>query len=237
MFKKNKIILALDPGNMNKALEIVKDIDKSVIFKLGMEFFYSFGFEGVEKLKSINPNMKIFLDLKFHDIPNTVCKSIIPLIKRVRPFMITLHTTGGLNMMCEVVKSVKEFPKSKRPLLLGVTVLTSLNSKALRELGWPENVNQNVIKYALLAKKAGLNGIVCSALEIELVRKACGKNFTIVTPGIRFNKNKNEDQARVVTPEEAFKKGTDYIVIGRPVMNASNPKKELSRITGKIQCA
>ena len=151
--------------------------------------------------------------------------------------MITLHTTGGLNMMCEVVKSVKEFPKIKRPLLLGVTVLTSLNSKALRELGWPENVNQNVIKYALLAKKAGLNGIVCSALEIEIVRKACGKNFTIVTPGIRFNNNKNEDQARVVTPEEAFKKGTDYIVIGRPIMNASNPKKELSRITGKIQCA
>ena len=147
--------------------------------------------------------------------------------------MITLHTTGGLNMMREVVKSVKELPKIKRPLLLGVTVLTSLNSKALRELGWPENVNQNVIKYALLAKKAGLNGIVCSALEIELVRKACGKNFTIVTPGIRFNNNKNEDQARVVTPEEAFKKGTDYIVIGRPIMNASNPKKELSRITGK----
>ena len=237
MFKKNKIILALDTSDLNKALEIVKDIDESVIFKLGMEFFYSFGFEGVEKLKSISPNMKIFLDLKFHDIPNTVRKSIIPLIKRVRPFMITLHTTGGLNMMCEVVKSVKEFPKIKRPLLLGVTVLTSLNSKALRELGWPENVNQNVIKYALLAKKAGLNGIVCSALEIEIVRKACGKNFTIVTPGIRFNNNKNEDQARVVTPEEAFKKGTDYIVIGRPIMNASNPKKELSRITGKIQCA
>ena len=148
--------------------------------------------------------------------------------------MITIHTTGGLKMMCEVVKSVKEFPKSKRPLLLGVTVLTSLNSKALRELGWPENVNQSVIKYALLAKKAGLNGIVCSALEIDFVRKACGKNFTIVTPGIRFNKNKNEDQARVVTPEEALKKGTDYIVIGRPIMNASNPKKELFRITGKI---
>ena len=237
MFKKNKIILALDTSDLNKALKIVKDIDESVIFKLGMEFFYSFGFEGVEKLKTISPNMKIFLDLKFHDIPNTVCKSIIPLIKRVRPFMITLHTTGGLNMMCEVVKRVKEFPKIKRPLLLGVTALTSLNSKALRELGWPENVNQNVIKYALLAKKAGLNGIVCSALEIELVRKACGKNFTIVTPGIRFNNNKNEDQARVVTPEEAFKKGTDYIVIGRPIMNASNPKKELSRITGKIQCA
>ena len=111
MFEKNKIILALDTSNMNKALKIVKVIDKSVIFKLGMEFFYSFGFEGVEKLKSISPNMKIFLDLKFHDIPNTVCKSIIPLIKRVKPFMITLHTTGGLNMMSEVVKKSQRIPQ------------------------------------------------------------------------------------------------------------------------------
>ena len=112
---------------------------------------------------------------------------------------------------------------------MGVTVLTSLDSKSLGELGWMKDINKNVINYALLCKKAGLDGVVCSALEIEIVRKACGNNFIIVTPGIRLEKN-NDDQARVVTPKDAFSKGADYIVIGRPIINSLNPKEEYLNI-------
>ena len=230
MIKQDKIILALDTNNLNKALSVVSSIDANIIFKLGMEFFYSFGYEGIEKVKNIRPNIKIFLDLKLHDIPNTVCKAVMPLVEKIKPHMMTLHATGGGVMMQKVVKTLGGIPKNERPLLLGVTVLTSLDSKSLIELGWEPDVNQNVIQYALLCKKSGLDGIICSALEIEKVREVCGDEFIIVTPGIRVKSNNKDDQARVVTPEDAFSKGTDYIVIGRPIMNSLDPKKELSKI-------
>ena len=230
MIKENKIILALDTNDFDKAMSIVKVLDSNIIFKLGMEFFYSFGYEGIDKIKKLRPKIKIFLDLKLHDIPNTVCKAIIPLVEKIKPYMMTIHSTGGANMMMEVVKTVKEIPKIKRPLMLGVTVLTSLNPRALDELGWKPNVNQNVITYALLCKKSGLDGIICSALEIDIVRRNCGKNFKIVTPGIRLKKSRKHDQKRVVTPAEALKMGTDFIVIGRPILDAKNPKKELNKI-------
>ena len=230
MIKHDKIILALDTNDLNKALSIIKILDENIIFKLGMEFFYSFGYEGIKKIKSVKPKVKIFLDLKLHDIPNTVCKAIIPLVKNIMPYMVTIHATGGTNMMKEVVDTINKFPKKKRPLLLGVTVLTSLDSKSLVELGWMKDVNRNVTNYALLSKKAGLDGVVCSALEIEIVRKACGNNFIIVTPGIRLENTSNDDQARVVSPRAAFGKGSDYIVIGRPIINSLNPKEELSKI-------
>ena len=230
MIKQNKIILALDTDDLNKALSVVKSIDANIIFKLGMEFFYSFGYEGIEKVKNIRPNIKIFLDLKLHDIPNTVCKAVIPLVQKIKPYMMTLHATGGGVMMQKVVNTLAEISKNERPLLLGVTVLTSLDSKSLIELGWSADVNQNVIQYALLCKKSGLDGIICSALEIEKVRQVCGDKFRIVTPGIRVKNNNKDDQARVVTPEDAFNKGTDYIVIGRPIMNSTDPKTELSKI-------
>ena len=230
MIKQNKIILALDTDDLNKALSVVKAIDANIIFKLGMEFFYSFGYDGIEKVKNIRPNIKIFLDLKLHDIPNTVCKAVIPLVQKIKPYMMTLHATGGGVMMQKVVNTLAEISKNERPLLLGVTVLTSLDSKSLIELVWSDDVNQNVIQYALLCKKSGLDGIICSALEIEKVRQVCGDKFTIVTPGIRVKNNNKDDQARVVTPEDAFNKGTDYIVIGRPIMNSTDPKTELSKI-------
>ncbi len=230
MIKQNKVIIALDTGDFRKALSIISSINFEVIYKLGMEFFYSFGYEGINKIKEIKPNIKIFLDLKLHDIPNTVCKGIIPLIKNIKPFMITLHSTGGSKMLQQVAARVKETFINERPLLIGVTVLTSLDSNAMSELGWNPDINKNVVNYALLCKKSGLDGIVCSALEIERVRGACGKEFQIITPGIRFENNSSNDQARVVTPSYAFKKGTDYIVIGRPVVESKNPKSELEKI-------
>ena len=230
MITHNKIILALDTNDLNKALSIIKILDENIIFKLGMEFFYSFGYEGIKEIKSIKPKVKIFLDLKLHDIPNTVSKAITPLVKNIMPYMVTIHATGGTNMMKEAVNTINKFPKKTRPLILGVTVLTSLESKSLGELGWVKDVNQNVINYALLCKKAGLDGVVCSALEIEMVRKVCGNNFIIVTPGIRLENISNDDQARVVTPKDAFVKGADYIVIGRPIVNSLNPREELSKV-------
>tara|TARA_S200000501_G_scaffold222685_1_gene208863 strand:+ start:66 stop:773 length:708 start_codon:yes stop_codon:yes gene_type:complete len=231
MIKQNKIILALDTNNLKKAITLVTTIEEDIIFKIGMEFFFSFGYEGILKIKTIRPNIKIFLDLKLHDIPNTVSNSIIPLIQRIKPFMVTLHATGGTEMMKGVVKSVRgNFIKKERPLLLGVTILTSLDSYALTELGWAKDVQKNVIRYALLCKNCGLDGIVCSALEIENVRKACGSNFSIITPGIRLNKNIKNDQKRVMTPLEAFQRGSDFIVIGRPVMNSKHPSEEIKKI-------
>ena len=230
MINPNKIIVALDTNNLEKAISIATEIDSDIIFKVGMEFFFSFGYEGIEKIKNIRKNVKIFLDLKLHDIPNTVCKAIIPLIDRVAPYMLTLHSTGGKMMLKNVVNIVKDIPREKRPLLLGVTVLTSLDSKSLVQLGWGGNIKKSVINYALLCKSTGLDGVVCSAHEIEDVRKACGENFLIVTPGIRLEKNSDDDQARVLSPKAAFKKGTDYIVIGRPVMNSSSPKEEILNI-------
>ena len=230
MITHNKIILALDTNDLNKALSIIKILDENIIFKLGMEFFYSFGYEGIKEIKSIKPKVKIFLDLKLHDIPNTVSKAITPLVKNIMTYMVTIHATGGTNMMKEAVNTINKLPKKMRPLILGVTVLTSLDSKSLGELGWMKDVNQNVINYSLLCKKAGRDGVVCSALEIEMVRKVCGNNFIIVTPGIRLENISNDDQARVVTPKDAFVKGADYIVIGRPIVNSLNPKEELSKV-------
>ena len=230
MINPNKIIVALDTNNLEKAISIATEIDSDIIFKVGMEFFFSFGYEGIEKIKNIRKNVKIFLDLKLHDIPNTVSRGIIPLIDRINPCMMTLHATGGEKMLQEVVKVVKEKSIKDKPLLLGVTVLTSLDLKSLVQLGWEANIKRNVINYALLCKKAGLNGVVCSAHEIEDVRKACGANFLIVTPGIRFKGKSKDDQARVLTAKEAFSKGTDYIVIGRPVMSSRSPKQEILNI-------
>ena len=230
MIKQNKIIVALDTSNLEKAIEVASEINQDVIFKLGMEFFYSFGYEGIKKIKNIRENVKIFLDLKLHDIPNTVCKAIIPLIENAKPYMLTLHATGGEKMLKEVVKVVKKLPKKNRPLLLGVTVLTSLDSKSLIKLGWKASVKNNVKNYALICKSTGLDGVVCSAHEIEHVRRVCGKKFLIVTPGIRLEKNNNNDQARVLTPKAALINGTDFIVIGRPIMNSKRPKEEILNI-------
>ena len=234
MIKQNKIIIALDTNNLHKAISVAAIINENIILKIGMEFFYSFGYEGINKIKSLKKNIKIFLDLKLHDIPNTVSKAIVPLIENINPYMLTLHATGGKEMLNQVVQVVRKKPKKKRPILLGVTVLTSLDSKSLQQLGWNPDINDNVINYALMCKNAGLDGVICSALEIECVRKACGEKFLIVTPGIRLEKKSKNDQARVLTPKAAFEKGTNYIVLGRPIMNSKNPEKEILTILNSI---
>ena len=234
MTKQNKIIIALDTNNFQKVMSLVTSINENIIFKVEWSFFFLFRYQGIKKIKNIRKRYKNIFRLKLHDIPNTVRRSIIPLIENINPYMITIHATGGEEMLTQVVKVVSKKPKKIRPILLGVTVLTSLDSKSLIQLGWKADVNENVINLALMSKKAGLDGVICSALEIEDVRKACGDKFLIVTPGIRLEKNSKNDQARVLTPKAAFEKGSNYIVIGRPIMNSKNPNKEISNLLNSL---
>lgn len=229
----NQIICALDFDNITKAEAFVTSINYDIIFKIGMEFFYSFGLEGVSKIRKLKKNAKLFLDLKLHDIPNTVEKSIYPLVTKVKPYMLTLHVAGGKKMLQESVAAATKASieyNIKKPLLLGVTVLTSLNNKDFKEMGHSVLIEDYVKNYSKIAINANLEGIVCSPLEVELIKKLYGDNLKLVTPGIRLKKNPNDDQSRFLTPKEAFKMGSDFIVMGRPLINSTNPNEVIEKI-------
>ena len=205
--KKNKIFVACDSTNIFKIKKIIKDtknIKLKVGYKFGLEFLNSKnGRRFLSKIK----NKIIFADLKIHDIPNT-CVSTIKAIKDLNINYLTIHISSGL----EALKACKKI--SGKIKLIGVTTLTSLNNKSLKEIGYSKNINQLVSHQVKLAKKAKLDAIVCSAYEVGIVKKFFKKE--IITPGIRFN-NKTDDQKRVVTPKQAYKSGSDWLVIGRPI--------------------
>ena len=219
----NKIIVALDSNNLNKTIKLVKILEKDVFaFKIGYEFFFNFGLEGYKKIYSICP--KIFLDLKLHDIPNTVEKGLQALVK-MKPIFTTIHISGGDNMML-ASKSNKKSTK-----ILGVSILTSLDSNQTKKIFNQKNISQLVKKFTKAAKINKLDGIVCSPKEIKYVRKEVGKRFIIVTPGIRINsKLKIDDQKRVETPKNAINQGADYLVIGRPITKSKEPLKVLKEL-------
>ena len=221
--KSKKIIVALDSNNLNKTIKLVKILKKDVYaFKIGYQFFYNFGLDGYKKIYSICP--KIFLDLKLHDIPNTVEKGLEALIK-MKPLFTTIHISGGDDMM----KASKKLKKNTK--ILGVSILTSLDSKQTKKYYNQKNVSTLVKKFAKAAKKNKLDGVVCSPQEIKYIRKEVGKNFIIVTPGIRItNKIKSDDQKRVETPKKAIKLGANYLVIGRPITKSKDPLKTLKEI-------
>ena len=225
-----KIIVAIDLGNLNKAISLVKNLkDEAFAFKIGHEFFYNFGIEGYKKIFKICPN--IFLDLKLHDIPNTVEKGLKAILK-LKPTLTTIHISGGDEMQeASIIKT------NKRTKILGVTILTSLNKKQTLKYYKEGNINVLVKKFAKYAKQNNLNGLVCSPLEIEIIRKEVGKNMILVVPGIRPKKNnlkKNDDQKRVLTPKEAVKLGADYLVIGRPIVESKNPLETIKEINRSI---
>ena len=198
-----------------------------------MEFFYNFGVDGIKKISNIKKNTKLFLDLKLHDIPNTVEKAVYPLVTKIKPYMLTLHIGGGKKMLDYAVVAATEASKNNdiiKPLLLGVTVLTSLNHKDLEEMGHSIPISQYVKNYAKIAKKANLDGIVCSPLEVKLVKSIHANNLKVVTPGVRLEKGANDDQSRFLSPKEAFKMGSDFIVMGRPLINASDPNNVIKKI-------
>ena len=233
MNKSENIICALDFNDLDQSISFIDSIEYDIIYKIGMEFFFNFGFEGINKIKKKKQNIKIFLDLKLHDIPNTVAKSLYPLLKNIQPHMFTLHISGGRKMLSEAViinKEVSNYYKFKKPILLGVTILTSLSQEDYRSMGHKDSINDYVLRYANLASLSGLDGLVCSPLEIKSVKEHLGSKLKIVTPGIRFKSNSYNDQARIMSPYEAFQAGADYIVMGRPLINDSDPNKVIKDI-------
>ena len=199
-----KVIVALDSDNLKKIKKLVNILkSEAYAFKIGYEFFFNFGVDGYNQVKKICPN--IFLDLKMHDIPNTVEKGV-KAIGKLRPLLTTVHISGGNEMMRASVKN-KKYTK-----ILGVSVLTSLDAN-MTKLYYNEKKIENLVKkFVNQAKKNKLDGVVCSPLEIKYVRKKVGKKFLIITPGIRM-KNEYDDQKRVMTPKEAIDLGADYLVI------------------------
>jgi len=234
-----RLILALDVPEHDYALEIVdKYSDYINIFKVGLELFSSCGPKIVEDIKK--KGKKVFLDLKFHDIPNTVAKAALS-ATRLGVYMFNLHASGGLEMMKRCKDSVVEVCLKEnidRPKILAVTVLTSLSREILKdELGIQYGLRTHVRHLSALALKAGLDGVVASAREVEIIRNHCGKGFLIVTPGIRPSWTPPDDQKRTMTPKDAIREGSDYLVIGRAVLQQPDPLKAIELISLEILSA
>ena len=234
MDSKKKIIVALDTTDISQALALTKLIPDVGAFKLGLEYFCANGPEGIIKISETG--IKIFLDLKFHDIPNTVAGAIKASLN-MEPYMMTVHLSGGYNMLHRTMEEVKEYCAKnslKIPLILGVSVLTSIDDNDFTSLGLIGKVEDQVIRLAKLAKDADLDGMVCSAKELKRVKKKMGKNLILVTPGIRPAGGIMNDQKRITTPSQAISDGADFLVIGRPITEAIDPVQALNNISLEI---
>jgi orotidine-5'-phosphate decarboxylase len=236
---KEKLILALDVSDVRYAIEIVDKFKDYVgIFKVGLELFTVAG-PGI--VQEINQREKrVFLDLKFHDIPNTVIKAALN-ATRLGVYMFNLHASGGLEMMRRCREAVVDLSLKEnlhKPKLLGVTVLTGLSQEVLRdELGIQHSLRTHVKQLSKLSTEAGLDGVVASGHEVGLLRNHFGKGFLIVTPGIRTSWSPPDDQKRTMTPRQAIREGADYIVLGRAVLSQPDPFKALELITAEILTA
>lgn len=233
MSVKNPIIVALDTHSQMKALALVSKLKVTgVAFKVGLELFCAYGPKIVEKI--LNHEVRVFLDLKFHDIPNTVERAARR-AARMGVWMFNVHASGGVEMMRRAKEASSEMASKKKreaPLVLGVTVLTS--TRDLSELNIPQKVSDQVLHLARLSKKAGLDGVVASGEEAGILRKEFGKDFTLVTPGIRMEPVEGDDQKRVQTPEGAIRSGSDYLVIGRPITESLRPMKAVDQILNSL---
>lgn len=232
----DRLIAALDVPTAEEALAIVRDLEGCVdTFKVGLQLFTAAGRGFVEQL--VGSGKRVFLDLKFHDIPNTVAMASIEAAK-MGVWMFNVHAGGGSEMMATAASAVDEFCSSsgsRRPLMIGVTVLTSSNVSTLMETGIEAGLDNQVERLAGLAVRSGLDGVVASANESKLIRSAVTKNsFLIVTPGIRPSFATNDDQKRVMTPAEAIAAGSNYIVVGRPIIAAADRRKAAEQIVEEI---
>lgn len=231
----SKLIVALDVNNINIAESLINSLITQVhIYKIGAYLFTAYGPEVIKMIR--NKGGKVFLDLKYHDIPSTVANAVTEATK-LGVWGMTVHTSGGFSMLKETVKAARETAEKlqiDKPLILGVTVLTSLREKDLDEMGINREVEKQVKRLAVMAQNAGLDGVIASAQEIELVRKNCGKDFIIATPGIRSKDAAVDDQKRVLTPQEAIEKGSDYLIVGRPITKAPDPIEAAKKIVGEI---
>jgi len=221
---RERLIVALDVDNLLQVEELVQLLAPEVgMFKIGKQLFTHAGPQAVHLIQELGG--EVFLDLKFHDIPNTVAKAAIE-ATRLGVKMFNVHASGSTEMMQTTVKEVRRVcrqEKLRKPLMLGVTVLTSLDNSDLKRLGVKDEVADHVVRLALLTQEAGMDGVVASPHEVADIRSACGRRFVIVTPGIRPAKGKHDDQRRVMTPCDAVREGVDFIVIGRPIIQANDP--------------
>ena len=228
----NKIIVALDYEKESDALALVDQIDPSLCrLKVGKEMFTTLGMNFVKQLHQ--RNFDVFLDLKYHDIPNTVARAVRSAAD-LGVWMVDLHASGGLRMMEEAKRILEPYGKDA-PLLIAVTVLTSMEDLDLLQIGINASLMEQVLRLAHLTQRAGLDGVVCSPQEVEILRNACGEDFKLVTPGIRPIGSDFGDQRRVMTPAAAIRSGSDYLVIGRPITQAENPAEVLRSINASIE--
>jgi len=225
-----RIIVPLDTPRLEDALALVARLDPKLCrVKIGKELFVAAGPEAVQRVHE--RGFEVFLDLKFHDIPNTVagaCRSAA----KLGVWMMNVHASGGETMLRAAREAVSSVVRP--PMLIAVTVLTSLTNDDLERVGYTGSVMENVERLARIARACGLDGVVCSAQEATLVRKATGEDFTLVTPGIRLESDNRDDQARVVTPRDAVRLGANYLVIGRPITGAPDPAATLQSINESL---
>jgi len=224
--KNSKIIVALDYSNKNDAISLANQLHPSLCnLKVGLQLFVSCGPEVIQDLHKLGYN--IFLDLKFHDITNTVVKSCLAAAK-LGVWMVNIHSSGGGKMMLQTMKVMKQ--NNHRTLVLGVTMLTSIDENEMKEIGYKNSMEQQVLQMAEMSYRSNLNGIVCSAKESKIVKSRFPDNFLCVCPGIRSIDDSKNDQKRIMTPRMAFENGADYIVVGRPITESENPLETLKSI-------
>ena len=233
---KEKLVLALDVETIEEAKELIDELSPYIgTFKVGLQLFCGYGLEIVNYVKE--KNSSFFLDVKLHDIPNTVEKASYNIIKNGANFF-NVHATGGIEMMkAAKAGAYKAYEKynTKKPIILAVTVLTSISDEILKnELSNKMNSEDFVIKLAKNAKEAGLDGVVASAKELKLIKKELGDDFIVLTPGIRPKWSSTDDQKRIVTPSDAISDGSDFIVLGRAVTKSENRKEAIEKIYQEI---
>lgn len=233
---RNPIILALDVATADQGLALARQLAPALgAIKIGSELFTASGPNIVRQMRALGLN--VFLDLKFHDIPNTVAKAVASAVQ-LDVQMLTIHTGGGSEMMRAAERSAQESAaKLNRPppLVLGVTILTSLDSNAIAEVGYQPNVAHQVDRLAKLAVASGLRGLVCSPLEVVELRRILPREVQLVTPGIRPADSTSDDQKRTLTPKEAIAAGADWLVIGRPIYAAKDPRRAAEQILESLQ--
>lgn len=239
---RSSLIVALDFDSLPTALKFAKQIADLVgMFKIGKQLFTSAGPEAVRQIAQLGTG--VFLDLKYHDIPNTVAGAVLAAASLPGVQLLNVHALGGTAMLQAAVQAISAgVPMGEdRPRLLAVTLLTSIDKKTMKEVGIAGAPLSRVLQLAKLAQKAGADGVVASVQEAKAIRKACGREFLIVTPGVRLREKsgsgKKDDQARTATPREAIKAGADFIVVGRPILAAPDPRVAASEIVDEIASA
>lgn len=231
-----KLFLALDEMDLDQAINMSSMLSPVVDgFKIGLEFFCAYGIEGYKAVAALGREM--FLDLKLHDIPNTVANAVWCLLP-LRPSLLTVHVGGGVDMMRRVKERAWEFSEknnTNRTLIIGVTILTSFSTEGYNLLGFSKNLEEQALHFSNLAKQSLLDGVVCSPLELSMLKKQHPDHFIFVTPGIRLLGGERHDQSRVCTPEEAKKNGSDIVVVGRSISQSRDPLESAIRVSQALR--